>query len=213
MIACDLQHMRRAIALAHARLGSTWPNPVVGCVIAKRDRFVAEAVTGPGGVDSAASRLHAEEQALIEAGETAHSAAAYITLEPCAHRSSGRASCTDRLIAAGVSRVVTACADPSALAAGQGLARLAAAGIQVETGLLSDEAAKLYRGYRHRLETGRPLVEASEDGAGFDAPFLPGETEDLLQALNRFGSIGYTRLWVERGGTLERRLRELAIVE
>lgn len=208
MIACDLQHMRRAIALARARLGSTWPNPVVGCVIAKRDRFVAEAVTGPGGVDSAASRLHAEEQALIEAGEAARSAAAYVTLEPCARRSSGRASCTDRLIEAGVSRVVTACADPSQLAAGQGLQRLIAAGIEVETGLLADEAAELYRGYRHRLETGRPLIEAAADGAGFDARFMPNEGEDILQALNRFGSIGYTRMWVDRGEMLEQQLRD-----
>jgi diaminohydroxyphosphoribosylaminopyrimidine deaminase/5-amino-6-(5-phosphoribosylamino)uracil reductase len=206
MKACDLQHMRRAITLARARLGSTWPNPVVGCVIAKRDRFVAEAVTGPGGVDSASSRLHAEEQALMEAGEAARSAVAYVTLEPCARRSSGRASCTDRLIAAGVSRVVAACADPSPLAAGEGLKQLIAAGIEVEAGLLADEAAELYRGYRHRLETGRPLVEAAADGSGFDARFIPNGEEDLLQALNRFGSVGYTRLWVERGGMLEQQL-------
>jgi diaminohydroxyphosphoribosylaminopyrimidine deaminase/5-amino-6-(5-phosphoribosylamino)uracil reductase len=213
MAAPDLQHMRSAIALAQARLGSTWPNPVVGCVIARGDRVLAEAATGPGGTDSAASRLHAEEQALTEAGDAARGAVAYVTLEPCARRSSGRSSCTDRLIAAGVSRVVAACGDPSALAAGQGLERLAAAGVEVETGLLADEAAGLYRGYRHWLETGRPLVEAAEDGAGFDAPFVPETGENLLQALNRFGSLGYTRLWVERGEMLEQQLRESGLLK
>jgi len=204
----DHRHMRRAIALARGRQGATWPNPVVGCVIARNDDILAEAVTGPGGTDSAAQRLHAEEQALIDAGATARGATAYVTLEPCAQRSSGRASCADRLIASGVARVAVACRDPSPLAAGQGLDRLRAAAIIVESDILTDEAADLYAGYWRRLATGRPLVEAADNGLGFDSAFTLGPGESLVQALHRFGEAGYTRLWVERGGMLEHMLRD-----
>jgi len=210
--AVDHRHMRRAIALARSRLGSTWPNPVVGCVIARGGEVLAEAATGPGGADSAAQRLHAEEQALIAAGAAAKGAAAYVTLEPCATRSSARPSCTDRLIAAGVARVVVACRDPSPLAAGQGLERLRSAAIVVDTDVLADEAGDLYAGYRRRLATGKPLVEAAEDGIGFDAPFNPLSGESLVQALQRFGEIGYTRLWVERNGVLELMLQEQGLL-
>jgi diaminohydroxyphosphoribosylaminopyrimidine deaminase/5-amino-6-(5-phosphoribosylamino)uracil reductase len=208
----DHRHMRRAIELAIARQGTTWPNPVVGCVIARDDQILAEAATGPGGPDSAAHRLHAEEQALTYAGAAAGGAVAYVTLEPCARRSSGRASCTDRLIAAGVARVVVACRDPSPLAAGRGLDRLRDAGIGVEAELLADEASDLYAGYRRRLETGRPLVQAARNGSGFDAPFnlLPGES--LTGALQRFGKAGYTRLWVESDGMLEHMLRDQGLL-
>ena len=205
--AIDHEYMRRAIALAKARLGTTWPNPVVGCVIARGDDVLAETVTGPGGADSAALRLHAEEQALVDAGEAARGATAYITLEPCARRSSARPSCTDRLIAAGIVRVAVACGDPSPLAAGQGLARLRAAAVEVETEMLADEAAFLYAGYRRRLSTGRPLIEASDNDSGFDTEFSLLPDESLTQALQRFGAIGYTRLWVKRDGMLEQRLR------
>jgi diaminohydroxyphosphoribosylaminopyrimidine deaminase/5-amino-6-(5-phosphoribosylamino)uracil reductase len=203
----DHAHMRRAIALAMARQGTTWPNPVVGCVIARGGEVLAEAATGPGGTDSAALRLHAEEQALIEAGEAAKGATAYVTLEPCAQRSSARASCTERLIAAGIARVAIACGDPSPLAAGRGVARLRAAAVAVETEMLADEAAGPYAGYRRRLSTGRPLVEAADNGSGFDTQFRPLQGESLTQALQRFGESGYTRLWVERDGMLEHRLR------
>ena len=204
----DHRHMRRAIALARERQGATWPNPVVGCVIARDNAVLAEAATGPGGTDSAARRLHAEEQALSEAGAAAAGATAYVTLEPCAQRSSGRASCTDRLLAASVARVVVACRDPSQLASGQGLERLRAAGVLVEADMLTDEAADLYAGYWRRLATGRPLVEAADNGLGFDAPFSLAPGESLTQALHRFGEAGYTRLWVERGEMLEHMLRD-----
>lgn len=138
----DETHMRRAIALAQARVGRTGDNPTVGCVIVRDGEVVAEAATAEGG------RPHAEEQALDAAGARAAGAVAYVTLEPCGRRSSGRASCGERLAAAGVTRVVIACADPSALASGQGPAQLAAAGVPCETGLLAPEAAALYRHYR-----------------------------------------------------------------
>ena len=124
--------MRRAIQVALTNLGKTAPNPVVGCVIVRDGDILAEAATAPGG------RPHAEEQALDACD--ARGATAYVTLEPCGARSSGTASCSQRLVAAGIARVVYACEDPSPLASGQGSERLAAAGVVVERGLLSREA-------------------------------------------------------------------------
>jgi diaminohydroxyphosphoribosylaminopyrimidine deaminase/5-amino-6-(5-phosphoribosylamino)uracil reductase len=138
----DETHMRRAIALAAANLGKTADNPSVGCVIVRDGVVVGEGVTAPGG------RPHAEEKALVQAGDAARGATAYVTLEPCGARSSGTASCSERLSAAGVDRVVVACEDASPFAAGRGLERLRDAGITVELGLLRDEAQVLYADYR-----------------------------------------------------------------
>jgi len=143
--AFDEAMMRRAIALARARLGETGDNPAVGCVLADGETLIAEAATAPGG------RPHAEEQALDAAAERARGATAYVSLEPCAERSSGAPSCARRLSEAGVARVVIAADDPSPFAAGRGEAALRAAGVRVETGLLADEAAALYAGYRRRF--------------------------------------------------------------
>lgn len=138
----DAGWMRRAIGLARANLGRTGANPSVGCVLVKDGRVLAEAATAPGG------RPHAEEQALAEAGERARGAVAYVTLEPCGARSTGGASCSERLAAAGVSRVVVACEDASVYAAGQGAERLRAAGVPLDLGVCADEAAALYADYR-----------------------------------------------------------------
>jgi len=147
----DAPHMRRAIALARSLLGETGDNPTVGCVIVKGGVVLAEAVTAEGG------RPHAEEQALVFAGETARDATVYVTLEPCGARSSGAPSCAERLIAAGVARVVVACAgDSSPHASGRGIARLHEAGVAVETGVLAAEAAPLYADYLRRLAEGGP---------------------------------------------------------
>lgn len=126
--------MRRAIEIALGNLGKTAPNPVVGCVIVRDGVVLAEAATAPGG------RPHAEEQALR--GIDARGATAYVTLEPCGERSTGAASCSLRLVEAGVRRVVIACEDPSPFASGQGVERLRAAGVRVESGLLAAEAWK-----------------------------------------------------------------------
>jgi len=142
----DEAWMRRAIALAAPRVGLTGENPAVGCVIVKDGAVVGEAATAPGG------RPHAEELALERAGPAAAGATAYVTLEPCGERSSGAASCGERLASAGLGRVVIAARDPSPLASGRGVERLRAAGIAVEVGLLSDEAAALYTAYRPRAE-------------------------------------------------------------
>ena len=130
----DIALMQRALALAAPMVGRTGDNPAVGCVIVKSAMVIGEAATGEGG------RPHAEELALARAGADARGATAYVTLEPCNQRSSGGASCTDLLIAAGIARVFIATSDPHPLAAGKGIERLRAAGVQVELGLCEDEA-------------------------------------------------------------------------
>ncbi|MGE5567390.1 MAG: deaminase [Parcubacteria group bacterium] len=134
MRSADLAFMERAIEVAKANVGKTAPNPCVGCVIVADGEVIAEAVTAPGG------RPHAEEQALEAAGERASGATAYVTLEPCGARSNGGLSCSERLLAAGVARVVVAAEDASPYASGQGAERLRAAGVTVEIGLLAEEA-------------------------------------------------------------------------
>lgn len=189
----DARHMRRAIDLALARMGETWPNPAVGCVIVKDGRVLSEAATAPGG------RPHAEEQAVPAAGPDVAGATAYVTLEPCGARSSGRASCAQFLAEAGIARVVMAALDPSPFASGRGTERLRQAGLTVETGLMGAEAAVLSEGFLHRLETGRPMVRVSADGAGFDARFAASARADLVTELKRLGEAGYTRLWTSPG--------------
>jgi diaminohydroxyphosphoribosylaminopyrimidine deaminase/5-amino-6-(5-phosphoribosylamino)uracil reductase len=193
MSADDIRFMGRAVDLALARMGKTWPNPAVGCVLVKDGRIVSEAATAEGG------RPHAEEQAVPAAGEAARGATAYVTLEPCGARSSGRASCALFLAEAGIARVVVAALDPSPFASGRGTERLREAGLIVETGLLEDEARVLSEGFLYRLETGRPMVRISEDGTGFDARFAASPRADLLTELTRLGEAGYTRLWTGPG--------------
>ncbi|HEY8571761.1 bifunctional diaminohydroxyphosphoribosylaminopyrimidine deaminase/5-amino-6-(5-phosphoribosylamino)uracil reductase RibD [Phenylobacterium sp.] len=136
--------MRRALELARTRLGLTGENPAVGCLIVQGGQVVAEAVTAPGG------RPHAEEQALEAAGASARGATAYVTLEPCGARSSGAASCSERLAAAGIARVVIGCEDASILASGLGTQRLKDAGVAITLDVLRTEASALYAGYRPR---------------------------------------------------------------
>ncbi len=189
----DRRFMAQAIAAARRQMGVTWPNPAVGCVIVKDGEVLAEAATARGG------RPHAEEQAVPAAGEKALGATAYVTLEPCGARSSGRTSCSHFLVSAGVKRVVVSAVDPSPFAAGRGIERLRHAGLEVEVGLMSDEAAVLYEGYLHRVETGRPMVKVSADGEGFDARFTCSPRADLAAELKRLGEAGYTRLWTPPG--------------
>ena len=147
----DLRSMRAAMALARRGLGTVWPNPAVGCIIVKGGRVVGRGWTQPGG------RPHGETEALARAGEVAHGATAYVSLEPCCHW--GRTPpCVDALIAAGVRRVVVPLEDPDPRVAGGGLHRLRAAGLKVETGLCADEAAEVNVGFFSRLRLGRPLV-------------------------------------------------------
>ncbi len=130
----DVEFMQRALGLAAPGIGRTGENPSVGCVITKDGATIAEGATAAGG------RPHAEEQALARAGAHAFGATAYVTLEPCAKRSSGAPSCADLLIQAGIARVVIAATDPHPFASGVGIERLRVAGVSVEAGLFADEA-------------------------------------------------------------------------
>ena len=150
-VAEDLAHMRAALALARRNLGAVWPNPAVGCVLVKEGRVVGRGWTQPGG------RPHAETEALGRAGETARGATAYVSLEPCSHHGK-TPPCAEALIAAGIARVVAAVEDPDPRVSGNGIARLRAAGIAVETGLCAAEAAELNAGFFCRIGQGRPLV-------------------------------------------------------
>ncbi|MER7339415.1 bifunctional diaminohydroxyphosphoribosylaminopyrimidine deaminase/5-amino-6-(5-phosphoribosylamino)uracil reductase RibD [Streptomyces sp. NPDC000075] len=161
--------MRRAIELASRGLGSTSPNPVVGCVITDP----SGAVVGEGWHQRAGGP-HAEVHALRAAGEAARGATAYVTLEPCNH--TGRTGpCAQALIDAGIARVVYAVSDPNPQASGGG-ATLRAAGIATGAGLLADEAEQGNAAWLTSVRLGRPHVtwkyaatldgrSAAEDGS------------------------------------------------
>ena len=173
--AADRRWMTAALDIGRRGLGTTVPNPSVGCVLVKEDRVVGRGWTQPGG------RPHAEAEALDRAGAEARGATAYVTLEPCAHH--GRTPpCAEALIEAGVARVVTALEDPDSRVAGSGLAKLAAAGIAVESGVCADIAAYDLGGYLMRQRAGRPRfslkLATSLDGriatAGGDSRWITG---------------------------------------
>lgn len=147
----DAGHMRSALALARRGLGHVWPNPTVGCVIVRDGHVVGRGWTQPGG------RPHGETEALRRAGLAARGATAYVSLEPCCHWGK-TPPCTDALIAAGLARVVVPIEDPDPRVSGQGIARLRAAGIEVETGVCAAEATELNAGFLQRTREGRPLV-------------------------------------------------------
>ncbi len=161
----DTACMQQALSLARDALYLTSPNPRVGCVIVGADG----AVLGRGHTQRA-GEAHAEVMALRDAqaqNNDVKGATAYVTLEPCSHQ--GRTGpCCDALIHAGLARVVMAIEDPNPQVAGQGMARLRAAGVQVDVGLLADEAHELNIGFFKRMTLGTPWVRmkiaASLDG-------------------------------------------------
>jgi len=134
--AADRFYMEVALALAREGLGRTSPNPAVGCVVVRDGRIVGR------GFHPRAGEPHAEVFALEQAGPAARGAHLYVTLEPCSHH--GRTPpCADRIVAAGVRRVVAAMADPNPAVAGRGLARLRRAGLEVRVGVAEAEARRL----------------------------------------------------------------------
>lgn len=149
--------MARALQLAARGLLTTSPNPRVGCVLMRDGAIVGE------GWHRRAGEAHAEIEALRAAGHDARGATAYVTLEPCSHH--GRTPpCAEALIEAGITRVVAAMQDPNPLVAGRGMERLRAAGIQVEVGLLEDEARELNIGFVARMTRGRPWLRLKAAG-------------------------------------------------
>lgn len=161
----DITHMTSALALAREAMFLTSPNPRVGCVIVSADGVVLGS-----GHTQRAGEAHAEVMALRNVQAKHHDvqgATAYVTLEPCSHQ--GRTGpCSDALVHAGLARVVIAIQDPNPQVAGQGIARLRAAGVQVDVGLFSDEAQELNIGFFKRMTHGTPWVRmkvaASLDG-------------------------------------------------
>jgi len=162
--AADLRFMQLALALGRRGQGRSWPNPAVGAVVVNDGVIVGRGWTQPGG------RPHAEPEALQRAGEAARGATLYVTLEPCSHF--GRSPpCADAVIAAGIARVVSAVEDPNPEVAGQGHARLRAAGIVVDVGLGAAEAAGDHAGHFRRIRDKRPhvilkLAVSSDDKIG-----------------------------------------------
>lgn len=176
----DPLYMQRAIALARQGQYSTRPNPNVGCVLVNNGRIVGE------GFHPQAGQPHAEVFALMQAGEQARGATAYVTLEPCAHY--GRTPpCANALVQAGVSHVVMASLDPNPLVAGKGQAILHAAGIGTTVGMLQAEAHALNKGFLQVMAGGRPYVRlkmaASLDGrtamASGESRWITGEAARL----------------------------------
>jgi len=161
----DFDHamMQRALALAEKGLFTTTPNPRVGCVIVRDDTVIGEGYTQPAGQD------HAEIQAIKDAQSRGHDvrgATAYVTLEPCSHF--GRTPpCADRLVEAGIARVVAAMEDPNPAVSGRGLQKLRDAGVDVRCGLLEREARELNIGFVSRMTRGTPWVRVKV-GASLD---------------------------------------------
>jgi diaminohydroxyphosphoribosylaminopyrimidine deaminase/5-amino-6-(5-phosphoribosylamino)uracil reductase len=148
----DEQHMRRALELARAGVGLVSPNPAVGAVVVNASgRELGAGTHTYDGVK------HAEVLALQQAGNAARGGTLYLNLEPCSHQ--GRTGpCADAVIAAGISRVVCSMEDPNPRVAGQGLAKLRAAGVKVEVGLFEAEAKKLNESFAKYIRLGKPLV-------------------------------------------------------
>jgi diaminohydroxyphosphoribosylaminopyrimidine deaminase/5-amino-6-(5-phosphoribosylamino)uracil reductase len=160
----DTDGMTLALEWAAKGMYITAPNPRIGCVIVRDGAVIGAGHTRPAG------QAHAEIEALRDArerGNDVRGATAYVTLEPCNHH--GRTPpCSDALVRAGLGRVVAAMADPNPLVAGEGLARLAAAGIEVTCGVLADAAHEMNIGFFSRMQRGLPWVRlksaASLDG-------------------------------------------------
>jgi diaminohydroxyphosphoribosylaminopyrimidine deaminase / 5-amino-6-(5-phosphoribosylamino)uracil reductase len=162
--AADQRFMALALALGRRGQGRTWPNPAVGAVVVRDGVIVGRGWTQPGG------RPHAEPEALSRAGEAARGATLYVTLEPCSHLGKSP-PCADAIIAAGIARVVSAIEDPNPEVAGQGHAKLRAAGITVDIGLAATEAAHDHAGHFRRIRDKRPhvilkLAVSSDDKIG-----------------------------------------------
>lgn len=145
------QYMQQAIQLAKSADGQTGVNPLVGAVLVKDGRVVGL------GAHLKAGEPHAEVHAIKMAGAAAYGATLYVTLEPCSHHGK-TPPCADLIVESGVKRVFIAMKDPNPLVAGKGIMRLKSAGVEVEVGLLEEEARALNPAFLRALETKRPYV-------------------------------------------------------
>jgi diaminohydroxyphosphoribosylaminopyrimidine deaminase/5-amino-6-(5-phosphoribosylamino)uracil reductase len=165
----DRKFMKQALGLARKASGLASPNPTVGCVIVRNGGVLGR------GWHEYDRKDHAEVRALGQASGSLRNATAYLTLEPCSHY--GRTPpCADKLVEAGIGRVVVARMDPNPLVSGRGIERLRSAGIKVDVGLLSEEAGKLIEAFACRISTGLPLV-VSKAGMSLDGKIGTGRPE------------------------------------
>jgi diaminohydroxyphosphoribosylaminopyrimidine deaminase/5-amino-6-(5-phosphoribosylamino)uracil reductase len=180
----DRRMMRRALALAKRGRGYVEPNPMVGCAMVRNGRIIGE------GYHRRFGGPHAEIEALRACEANPRGSTAYVTLEPCSHFGK-TPPCVDALVEAGVVRVVTPLCDPNPLVSGSGVRRLRRAGIEVEVGLLADEAAELLAPFLTRVRQGRPYVIAkwAESADGWLAT-PPGQSKWI--------SCEKSRRWVHR---------------
>lgn len=144
--------MAAALSLAERGVGRTGQNPSVGCIIVKDDMVVGRGWTQAGG------RPHTEAMALAQAGEAARGSTVYVTLEPCAHVSQRGPACARLVADAAPAKVVIALQDPDPRTAGEGMAALKAAGIDILTGVMAPEARHSLSGFLSRIGRGRPFV-------------------------------------------------------
>ncbi len=144
--------MAAALSLAERGVGRTGENPSVGCIIVKQGHVVGRGWTQAGG------RPHAEAMALQQAGLEARDSSVYVTLEPCAHMSQRGPACAQLLVDARPAKVVIALQDPDPRTAGDGMASLRAAGIDVVTDVMATEARRNLAGFLSRMDKGRPYV-------------------------------------------------------
>jgi len=185
----DQRFMALALTLGRRGLGNAWPNPAVGAVVVREGVVVGRGWTQPGG------RPHAEVEALRRAGAAAQGATLYATLEPCSHHGK-TPPCVDAIMAAGISRVVSALEDPNPEVSGEGHARLRFQGIAVTTGVCAAEAGRAHVGHISRIRDGRPhmtlKLAVSADGkaglAGRKPAAITGEPArervQLMRAMN-----------------------------
>lgn len=205
--------MQRAIELARLGQYSTKPNPNVGCVLVKDGQLVGE------GYHPRAGQPHAEVFALRDAGDAARGATAYVTLEPCAHY--GRTPpCAKGLVEAGVARVVVACPDPNPLVAGKGVQILRDAGIQIEVGVLEQQAHQLNLGFLKAMATDQPYVRlkvaSSLDGrtamASGESKWITGNSARLdVQHWRAISAVVITGIETVLADDCQLNVRQLAI--
>jgi diaminohydroxyphosphoribosylaminopyrimidine deaminase / 5-amino-6-(5-phosphoribosylamino)uracil reductase len=166
----DQQWMELALKQAEQSVGLASPNPAVGCVLVRDERLVGE------GFHEYDQRDHAEVVALKQAGPLARGSTAYVTLEPCSHH--GRTGpCADALLAAGVTRVVVATADPNPQVHGQGIARLRAARVEVRSGVLEEPARRLNDGFARFITSSLPFV-TMKVASTLDGRIAPGQRSE-----------------------------------
>lgn len=148
----NISFMRRAISLASKAKGMTSPNPMVGAVLVKDGKIIAEDYHRRPG------QPHAEALVIDSSGEKAKGATLYVSLEPCCHRDKRTPPCTEAIIRSGIKRVFVAMEDPNPKVSGKGIKELIDAGIDVFTGILEEEARRLNEAYIKHITTGKPFV-------------------------------------------------------